>query len=98
MNNLGRNLFIWALVALIVIVLFSQFQHSGTNTPTDKVGFSQFLDNVNAGNVEAVTIQGNEIQNQKVSRNVALGNRQPRDAEPMRNASSNHCMAGTKPR
>ncbi len=64
MNNLGRNLFIWALVALIVIVLFSQFQHSGTNTPTDKVGFSQFLDNVNAGNVEAVTIQGNEIAGQ----------------------------------
>ncbi len=61
MNNLGRNLFIWALVALIVIVLFSQFQHSGSNTPTDKVGFSTFLDNVNAGNVERVTIRGDEI-------------------------------------
>ncbi len=64
MNNLGRNLFIWALVALIVIVLFSQFQQSGTNTPTEKVGFSQFLDSVNAGNVEKVTIQGNEIVGQ----------------------------------
>ncbi|MEN3974810.1 ATP-dependent zinc metalloprotease FtsH [Emcibacter sp. SYSU 3D8] len=64
MNNLGRNLFIWALVALIVIVLFSQFQHSGTNAPTDKVGFSQFLDNVNAGNVETVTIRGDEIVGQ----------------------------------
>jgi cell division protease FtsH len=61
LNNLGRNLFIWALVALIVIVLFSQFQHSGSNTPTDKVGFSTFLDNVNAGNVERVTIRGDEI-------------------------------------
>ncbi|MGE4061399.1 MAG: ATP-dependent metallopeptidase FtsH/Yme1/Tma family protein, partial [Sphingomonadales bacterium] len=61
MNNLGRNLFIWLLVALIVIVLFSQFQHSGTNQPTDKVGFSQFLDNVNNGNVERVTIRGDEI-------------------------------------
>ncbi len=64
MNNLGRNLFIWALVALIVIVLFSQFQQSGTNTPTDKIGFSQFLDNVNAGNVDKVTIQGDEIVGQ----------------------------------
>ncbi len=61
LNNLGRNLFIWLLVALIVIVLFSQFQHSGSNQPTDKVAFSQLLDNVNNGNVERVTIRGEEI-------------------------------------
>ena len=62
MNNLGRNLFIWALVALIVIVLFSQFQHSSTATSPDKVDFSTFLDEVNAGNVQKVTIRGDEIQ------------------------------------
>jgi len=61
LNNLGRNLFIWALVALIVIVLFSQFQHSSTATAPDKVDFSTFLDDVTAGNVQKVTIRGDEI-------------------------------------
>jgi cell division protease FtsH len=62
LNNLGRNLFIWALVALIVIVLFSQFQRGATSAPADKVDFSVFLDEVNAGNVDKVTIVGSEIR------------------------------------
>ncbi|MBI1180010.1 MAG: AAA family ATPase, partial [Alphaproteobacteria bacterium] len=62
MNNIGRNLFIWALVALIVIVLFSQFQHSTSPGTTEKVGFSDFLDQVNSGNVERVVISGNQIK------------------------------------
>ncbi len=62
MNNLGRNLFIWALVALVVIVLFSQFQHSSSTAAPEKVDFSSFLDEVNAGNVEKVTITGDEIR------------------------------------
>ncbi|MEN3951587.1 ATP-dependent zinc metalloprotease FtsH [Iodidimonas sp. SYSU 1G8] len=58
---MGRNLFIWALVALVVIVLFSQFQRSGSPGPVEKIDFSVFLDEVNAGNVQKVQITGSNI-------------------------------------
>ena len=63
MNNLGRNLALWAIIALLIVALF-QLINSGnsTNDIADReIAFSGFIGEVEAGDVREVTIRGNEI-------------------------------------
>ncbi len=62
MNNLGRNLALWAIIALLIVALF-QLINSG-NSPREgqpEVAFSQFIAEVEAGDVREVNIKGHEI-------------------------------------
>ncbi|MGK7866046.1 ATP-dependent zinc metalloprotease FtsH [Falsiroseomonas sp. E2-1-a20] len=65
MNNFGRNLALWVIVALLLVALFNLFQPSGTATRTaQQVAYSDFLNEVNAGHVRDVTIQGRTVTGQ----------------------------------
>ncbi len=61
MNNIGRNLVIWALVLMILVVLFNQFQGAGTRAAVAAPDFTMFLDDVDQGRVEKVEIRGDQI-------------------------------------
>jgi cell division protease FtsH len=61
MNNLGRNIALWVVVALFLVVLFNVFQPSGTSTPTDQIAYSSFLSEVGNSQVQSVTITGQDI-------------------------------------
>jgi cell division protease FtsH len=61
MNNLGRNIALWVVVALFLVVLFNVFQPSNTSNNTPAVAYSSFLDEVNNGQVQDVTISGQDI-------------------------------------
>jgi cell division protease FtsH len=64
-NNFGRNLALWVIVALLLVALFNLFQPSGTATRTaQQVAYSDFLNEVNAGHVRDVTIQGRTVSGQ----------------------------------
>jgi cell division protease FtsH len=64
-NNFGRNLALWVIVALLLVALFNLFQPSGTATRTaQQVAYSDFLNEVNAGHVRDVTIQGRTVTGQ----------------------------------
>src|ERR1700728_1636574 len=56
MNNLGRNIALWVVVALFLVVLFNVFQPSTTTPNATPVGYSSFLDEVKSGQVQDVTI------------------------------------------
>ncbi len=59
MNNFGRNLALWVIVALLLVALFNLFQPSGgTRANAQQVAYSDFLNEVNGGQVREVTIQG----------------------------------------
>ncbi|WP_368413758.1 ATP-dependent zinc metalloprotease FtsH [Falsiroseomonas sp.] len=65
MNNFGRNLALWVIVALLLVALFNLFQpSSGPGRTTQQVAYSDFLNEVNAGNVRDVTIQGRTVSGQ----------------------------------
>ncbi len=65
MNNFGRNLALWVIVALLLVALFNLFQPSGSGTRSAQhVAYSDFLNEVNAGNVRDVTIQGRIVNGQ----------------------------------
>jgi cell division protease FtsH len=61
MNNLGRNIALWVVVALFLVVLFNVFQPSSTSTDTTQVAYSSFLNQLNNNQVQDVTITGQDI-------------------------------------
>jgi cell division protease FtsH len=61
MNNLGRKIALWVVVALFLVVLFNVFQPSATSNTTNTVAYSTFLNDVKNGQVAAVTITGHDI-------------------------------------
>ncbi len=64
-NNFGRNLALWVIVALLLVALFNLFQPSSTASRAgQQVAYSDFLNEVNAGHVRDVTIQGNTLTGQ----------------------------------
>lgn len=62
MNNFGRNLALWVIVALLLVALFNLFQPSGGGrVSAQQVAYSDFLNEVNAGHVREVSIQGRTL-------------------------------------
>ncbi|MCQ4162858.1 ATP-dependent zinc metalloprotease FtsH [Roseomonas sp. GC11] len=62
MNNFGRNLALWVIVALLLVALFNLFQPSSSTRQTgQQVAYSDFLNDVNGGRVREVTIQGRTL-------------------------------------
>ena len=60
----GRNLALWVIIALLLVVLFNLFQPGTTHTASTQVAYSDFLSEVNGGRVKDVVIQGHTISGQ----------------------------------
>jgi cell division protease FtsH len=61
-NNFGRNLALWVIVALLLVALFNLFQPaSGPGRTASQLAYSDFLNEVNAGHVRDVRIQGRTL-------------------------------------
>nr|WP_184383348.1 ATP-dependent zinc metalloprotease FtsH [Roseococcus suduntuyensis] len=64
-SNFGRNLALWVIVALLLVALFNLFQPSGgQNRAQLQVAYSDFLNEVNQGQVRDVVIQGRTVSGQ----------------------------------
>ena len=61
MNNFGRNLALWAIIGLLVIALFQLFQSPSSSGPERDLAFSEFLAEVDGGQVREVVIKGSNI-------------------------------------
>ena len=60
MNSTVKTALLWVVIIVLVFLLWSLFQTTkGTSEP---IAFSAFLDKVNSGQVEKVTIRGDEIR------------------------------------
>ncbi|NBX58419.1 MAG: hypothetical protein EBT64_08090, partial [Gammaproteobacteria bacterium] len=59
MNDLMKNFVVWALIAVAVLVLFSQFVPR--SAPVSEVSYSSFLEEVRNGRVDSVVLQGDTI-------------------------------------
>ena len=66
MSNFGRNLALWVIIALLLVVLFSLFQPGGirgssNTTNVTQMAYSEFLNSVKQGNVKDVVIQDRNV-------------------------------------
>ena len=59
MSDLIKNLVIWTVIAVVVLSLFSGM--NGRNNASDEYNYSEFMQQVQTGQVEEVTIAGREI-------------------------------------
>ena len=60
MNDLVKNLILWAVIALVLMSVFNNFSPR-TATPSS-LSYSQFLSEVKSGRVRSVYIEGNSIE------------------------------------
>ena len=61
MNPNLRNIALWAIIALLLVALFSMFQSTPSHNGATQVAYSQFVSDVDSGKVKDVTITGNTI-------------------------------------
>ena len=61
MSNFGRNLALWVIIALLLVVLFNLFQPGGTQHGAKQIAYSDFITDVNTGRVHDVQIQGHTL-------------------------------------
>ncbi|MCX7355279.1 MAG: ATP-dependent zinc metalloprotease FtsH [Alphaproteobacteria bacterium] len=78
MNNFGKNFALWIIIALLLVALFSLFQGNSGRGPQSQLAFSDFLNEVEAGRVTEVTIQGNNISG-RLNDGKAFGTYAPND-------------------
>ncbi len=64
MSNFGRNLALWVIIALLLVVLFNLFQPGGTQKSATQVAYSDFINEMNSGRVRDVVIQGRTVTGQ----------------------------------
>ena len=64
MNNL-RNLALWILIALLLVLLFNLFQSSSQRTSSPPESYTQFRQEILDGDVKKVTIQGDQVHGEK---------------------------------
>jgi hypothetical protein len=57
----GKSLVVWIVIGLLLVALFNLFQTSSSQGPQSTLPFSEFLNDVNRGQVSDVTIRGNNI-------------------------------------
>ncbi len=60
MNNLFKNLAIWLVIGIVLMTVFNQF--NTRQVAQQSVEYSQFLDEVKAGKISKVVIQGRQLE------------------------------------
>ncbi len=61
MNNL-RNLALWIVIAVMLVLLFNLFQGTGTHTTASAISYSKFTEQVQANQVKKVVFQGEQAK------------------------------------
>ena len=60
MNSTVKTALLWLVIIVLVFLLWNLFQT--TKGQSEQIPYSVFVDRVNAGHVEKVTIRGDEIR------------------------------------
>ena len=61
MNNIGKNIALFIVIGLLVVMLFSMFQTPGGVQPQPMMPFSDFMKRVDEGKVADVSIRGHIV-------------------------------------
>ncbi len=61
MQKVGKSLFIWLIIGLLVILGYNLFYNQTTFYTTNNISYTEFLEKLNKGEIKEVTIEGNKI-------------------------------------
>ncbi|MCP4288647.1 MAG: ATP-dependent zinc metalloprotease FtsH [Gammaproteobacteria bacterium] len=60
MNDMAKNLILWVIIAIVLMSVFNNF--TAEKSKPNMLAYSDFIDQVNSGSIQAVTIDGREIE------------------------------------
>lgn len=60
MNDLAKNLVLWAVIAVVLLSVFSNFNK--TSSAPQPIAYSTYIEMVKSGQVEQVTVEGRDIK------------------------------------
>ena len=58
MNNMARNVIIWMVIGVVILAVINAFQNTDNGTRASKVAYSDFIAQVESGDMREVTIEG----------------------------------------
>ena len=61
MNNIGKNLALWVIIVVLLVALYNIFQGTSPRGPSQPIDYSEFMSEVDRGQVSAVKIKGQSI-------------------------------------
>ena len=61
MGSFGKNIALWIIIGLLLVALFQLFQGGSSKTTSHELAFSEFMTEVETGQVSDVTIQGQNL-------------------------------------
>ncbi|MBB2168970.1 ATP-dependent metallopeptidase FtsH/Yme1/Tma family protein [Gluconacetobacter aggeris] len=61
MNNFGRNLALWVIIIVLLLLLFNVFQPGSTQHAAQQLAYSDFIGDVNNGRVRSVVVQDHNV-------------------------------------
>ncbi|MFT8818694.1 MAG: ATP-dependent metallopeptidase FtsH/Yme1/Tma family protein, partial [Komagataeibacter saccharivorans] len=61
MNNFGRNLALWVIIIVLLLLLFNVFQPGSVQHASQQLAYSDFIGDVNSGHVRSVVVQEHNI-------------------------------------
>ena len=61
MGSFGKNIALWIIIGLLLVALFQLFQGGSTRSPSHELAFSEFIADVEKGQVSDVTIRGHTL-------------------------------------
>ena len=97
MNNIGRNLALWVIIALLLLTLFNVFKGQSPQNTAAPLAFSEFLDLVEKGQVRDVTIEGNEISGHFGNTGQSFSTYSPNDPNLVETLRSHGVLINAKP-
>ncbi|HEX9648701.1 MAG TPA: ATP-dependent zinc metalloprotease FtsH [Alphaproteobacteria bacterium] len=97
MNNFGRNIALWIIIALLLLTLFNLFQGQSARTSATTLAYSEFLDRVTDGQVRDVTIEGNYLNGHFSGTGQAFTTYAPQDTGLVERLRDNGVLITAKP-
>ena len=97
MNPNYRNFALWAIIALLLVALFSLFQSPAQRTVSSEVEYSKFLSDVDAGKIKRVEIQGDRIVGTYLDNGSSFATYSPGDADLVRRLESKNVVIAARP-
>ncbi len=97
MNNL-RNLALWILIALLLVLLFNLFQGAGQKPAPQDIKYSEFVQQVDNGAIKQVTIKGSVIRGTLSSSGQQFTtNKPPEDPSLVQRLLDHHVVFNSEP-
>ena len=62
MNNSSRNIVLWILAGLMLVLLFNLFQSPAHHTAYEELSYDQFVSRIQTGAVKSVDIHGDVVK------------------------------------